>query len=225
VEVEVRGNYNKLGWRVDLDDAEWWKATNMGNVLNDLYSIVHHEIGHALMFNPGHTRFASSKRLGKLHNERISGYLGIDPPIDRTDHFYGTVDPESLHGAFGNEYHGKVPRGRWLITKTDLLCAEALGYALRETSAFALLKLTTEELPAGTVTGRYLATLHATGGIPFYDWEVIDGALPEGLELDRFSGEIRGIPGRPGSFPFTVRVRDYAEKSPGKTRRFEIRIK
>lgn len=224
VEVEVRGNYNTLGWLTELDDADWWKATNLHGVKHDLYSIVHHEIGHALIFNPGHTHFAAGKLLGTLRNARLAEYLGVAPPIDRTDHLRGVVDPESLRGAFGNEYHGKTPRGRWLITKTDLLCAEAVGYVLRETSAFAQLKLTTDVLPKGAVGTRYSTLVRATGGIPFYNWEIIDGRLPDGLTLDQFSGEIDGIPKRAGSSEFTMRVRDYHEKSPGKSRRLKIAI-
>ena len=40
----------------------------------------------------------------------------------------GTVDPASRRGAFGHEYHGEMPHGRWLITKLDLLCARAVGF-------------------------------------------------------------------------------------------------
>jgi hypothetical protein len=29
-----------------------------------------------------------------------------------------------------------MPRGRWLITKLDLMCARAIGYELRDTPAF-----------------------------------------------------------------------------------------
>lgn len=224
VEVEVRGNYNTLGWLMELDDADWWRATNLNGMKHDLYSIVHHEIGHALIFNPGHTCFAAAKLLGTLRNARLTAYVGSAPPIDRTDHLRDVVDPESLRGAFGNEYHGKTPRGRWLITKTDLLSAEAVGYVLRETSAFAQLKLTTDILPKGAVGAHYSALVRATGGIPFYNWEVIDGQLPEGLALDRFSGEIDGIPKRTGSSAFTVRVREYNEKSPGKSQRLKIEI-
>lgn len=224
VEVEVRGNYNTLGWVVDFKDGEWWKATNLREVKPDLYSIVHHEIGHALIFNPGHTRFAASKLFGALRNARVSEYVGKAPPIDRSDHLPRVVDPESLRGAFGNEYHGQTPRGRWLITKTDLLCAEAVGYLLRETSAFAQLKLVTGDLPAGKVGARYSAHVRATGGISFYDWEVVNGRLPDGLALDRFSGEIYGIPNRVGAARFTVRVQSYDETSAGKTRELKIEI-
>ena len=47
LEIEVQGNYNTLGWLVTLSDGEWWKAANLGDAAADLYSIAHHEIGHA----------------------------------------------------------------------------------------------------------------------------------------------------------------------------------
>ncbi len=28
-EAEIKGNYNTRGWRVDLGDADWWRATNL----------------------------------------------------------------------------------------------------------------------------------------------------------------------------------------------------
>ena len=149
-EAEIKGNYNQKGWIVGLGDAEWWRATNLGDVENDLYSIAHHEIGHALVFNPGHLRFEVAKLRGRLRDERVSNYLGAEPAIDQSDHLAGSIDPASLRGAFGNEYHGRMPRGRWLITKLDLLCALAIGYRLRATSAFAPLTLRTETLPEGS---------------------------------------------------------------------------
>lgn len=51
----MQGNYNTLGWLVTLADRDWWQATNHGAVKNDLYSIAHHEIGHALIFNPNNS--------------------------------------------------------------------------------------------------------------------------------------------------------------------------
>ena len=148
-EAEVKGNYNRNGWLVGLDDADWWKATNSGDVENDLESIAHHEIGHALVFNPAHVRFGMAKRLGTLRDERVRAYLGSDPAIDRADHLAGSIDPASLRGAFGHEYHGRMPRGRWLITKLDLLCAQAVGYRLRETSAFVPLRCGPRRCPRG----------------------------------------------------------------------------
>ncbi len=223
-EAEVKGNYNTKGWVVALADAEWWRATNLLGVENDFYSIAHHEIGHALVFNPANVRFGRAKASGTLHDDRVGAYLGGDPKIDRADHLAGSLDQESRRGAFGNEFHGQTPLGRWLITKADLLCAQAIGYKLRETSAFVPLTLRVEALPEGTATAPYTATLRAEGGIPSYDWAVVEGALPEGLSLEPFTGELRGTPKRPGDFEFTVRVRDHAESGPAATHRLRLRV-
>jgi hypothetical protein len=133
LEIEVKGNYNTLGWLVTLSDGKWWKAANSGDAAADLYSIAHHEIGHSLIFNPNNLLI---KRGEMLKDERVRAYLGSSPAVNQSDHLDGVIDPTSLHGAFGNEYHGRMPRGRWLITKLDLFCARAIGYELRETSAF-----------------------------------------------------------------------------------------
>ena len=59
----------------------------------------------------------------------------------------------------------------------DLLCAQAIGYPLRKTSAFAPLKLETEAAPAGIVGKKYSEKVRATGGIPFYNWDVPAGTV------------------------------------------------
>jgi hypothetical protein len=223
-EAEIKGNYNTKGWRVDLSDADWWRATNLRHVACDLESIAHHEMGHALIFHPANVQWGVAKLFGRLRDDRLRAYLGSDPKIDATDHLPGTIDPASLRGAFGNEYHGKTPYGRWLITKADLLCAQAVGYRLRETSAFAPVTLQTETLPDGSTASSYVARLTATGGIPFYHFEVTAGSLPVGVELDPFTGELRGAPKGTGNSEFTVRVRDYDAKGPGASRKLRIRI-
>jgi hypothetical protein len=221
LEIDVQGNYNTKGWLVNLEDRDWWKATNHGDVQNDLYSIAHHEIGHALIFNPNNR---AVKRDERLEDEQIRTYLGKSPLVSKSDHLEGIVDPVSLHGAFGNEYHGRMPRGRWLITKLDLLCARAVGYKLRDSSALRQLSCSGENLSRGKVSAPFAAQLRATGGVPSYYWEVVAGALPEGLSLNSFTGEIRGTPLRSGSFEFTARVRDYTENGTGATCRARLEI-
>jgi len=222
LEVEVRGNYNTRGWLPPIPDEQWWKATNLSDVPNDLYSIVHHEIGHALFFNPANRSFP---RNGTLKNDAVRAYFGSDPQIDSHDHFDGCVDPVSLHGAFGNEYHGKTPYGRWLITKLDLLCAQAVGYRLRSVGPLLSLAIRTEHLPGAKGWRPYKAALEAEGGIPVYDWEISAGKLPIGLHLDRFTGQITGTPRQVGTVQFTIRVRDYNRDSLGVSRQIQIEVK
>ncbi len=136
-EAETRGNYNTLGWLISVGDGDYWKATNLRKVPNDLLSIAHHEIGHALFFSSGNTRFAEAQRAGRLDDAAVRDYLGVDPKIDKSAHFAGSIDPASRCGAFGNEYHGDVPFFRWQITKLDLLCASHRLHAARDLSLCA----------------------------------------------------------------------------------------
>jgi hypothetical protein len=221
VEVEADGNYNRLGWLPPLEDEEWWKATNLGNVKNDMYSIVHHEMGHALFFNPNNAGFP---RGGLIQGGAIEAYFGSAVQTDRSDHFNGSVDPASLHGAFGNEYHGQTPLGRWIITKLDLLCAEAVGYKLRQVDALTPLAIRTSRIPDAALGKPYKASLVAEGGIPSYDWGISAGALPAGLSLDRFTGEISGTPSKSGRGAFTVLLRDYTKNSKGISQEFAVTV-
>lgn len=224
VEIETQGNYNTKRWMVSLAEGDYWKATNLGDVPNDLYSIAHHEIGHALIFNPANPRFATAKTSGKFDDPAIREYLAADLTIDKADHLAGAVDPVSRRGAFGNEYHGLMPQCRWQITKLDLLCARAVGYTLRDVAALAPLQLQTEALPHGVVGKDYKVSLRVTGGVPFYNWEITAGSLPDGLKLDSLGGTIRGVPTRAGTFEITLRVRDYDEHAPGQSRKLRLEI-
>lgn len=53
----------------------------------------------------------------------------------------------------------------------------------------------------------YSNTLNASGGIPAYSWNIVSGALPDGLLLNLL-GEITGTPTLEGNYPFTVSVQD-----------------
>ena len=117
-----------------------------------------------------------------------------------------------------------MPQRRWTITKLDLLVAQAIGYTLRETSAFAPLAIDTAGLPRGAVASYYAQTLQASGGIPFYKWTVISGALPGGLALDSFTGVIAGNPTAVGTFNFTIELRDYDPQTAPVTQSLSLRI-
>jgi hypothetical protein len=193
-EAEIHGNYNTLGWLLLTNDNDWLATGNLSHEKTDLYSIAHHEIGHALIFNPAHPGFKAAKGAGAFRSAAVTNYYGRPVPIDAFDHLNGLIDPDSGQGVFGYEYHGAIPRKRWLITRLDLLCAQEVGYALRETSAFAPLSMPGREIAGATATLPYHFKLSATGGIPFYDFSVVDGELPPGISLDRFAGELSGSP-------------------------------
>jgi hypothetical protein len=69
------------------------------------------------------------------------------------------------------------------------------------------LKITTAQLPAGTLANPYTSTLTATGGTPPYTWSLSSGALPNGLTMNS-AGNISGSPMVAGASPFTAVVKD-----------------
>ena len=225
--IDTRGNYNTLGWMTSLPDEEWWKGTNFGDVQNDLYSIIFHEIGHALVFNPGYDEFAKFKELGYIKDATVRAYYGKYPAISPglPDHLPDTIDPASRRGAYGNEYGGEMPPGRWIITKGHLLIAQAIGYTLRETSPFISLSITAASLPEGTSGTSYSYTATVSGGTPAYHWSIESGTLPEGLSIDSFTGTISGTPSQQGTFDFTLSVSDCDETTPSITRAVTLRIR
>lgn len=70
------------------------------------------------------------------------------------------------------------------------------------------LMITTTQLPGGTQSVPYRATLGAIGGVPPYTWSVSSGTLPSGLTLNSSSGVISGTPQSGGPSNFTVEVTD-----------------
>ena len=231
ISIDTRGNYNTLGWMTLLPDEEWWKATNFGDVQNDLYSIVLHEIGHALVFNPIYDEFDKFKKIGYVRDPTVKNYYDSYPAIDKFDHLPDTIDPASRRGAFGNEYGGEIlfgeqmPLGRWIITKGHLLIAQAIGYTLRETSPFISLSITAAPLPEGTSGTSYSYTATVSGGTPAYFWAIESGTLPEGLSIDSFTGTLSGTPSQQGTFNFTLSVSDYDETTPSITRAVTLLVR
>ena len=70
------------------------------------------------------------------------------------------------------------------------------------------LTLTNATLTQARVGHPYAQQLAASGGTEPYRWQVFDGALPSGLQLDRKSGTINGTPTGAGLHLFQVQVSD-----------------
>ncbi|MGD9014793.1 MAG: HEAT repeat domain-containing protein, partial [Candidatus Omnitrophota bacterium] len=72
------------------------------------------------------------------------------------------------------------------------------------------LQITTpiSELPNAEVGQFYSFDMQATGGVAPYAWKLLEGSLPEGLQLDTNSGRISGIPVTEGEYLFTPAVTD-----------------
>jgi hypothetical protein len=224
-EANIFGNYNLLRWLYLTNDNDWLLSGNLGNQTNDFYSIAHHEIGHALIFNQAHPGFSNAIANGAFTSAAVTNYYGGPVPIDASDdHLTGVIDPESGQGAFGYEFYGNIPRKRWTMTKIDLLCAQEVGYVLQPSSAFAPFIFVTNALPAANTTAPFAFAFIATGGIPIYDWDITAGVLPPGLLLDPFTGTLTGTPTTNGVFNFTVRVRDYHEMGSGLIQNITLNI-
>ncbi len=86
----------------------------------------------------------------------------------------------------------------------------------------ARLKIATERLPGGTVGTAYSAALTAQGGTLPLTWNVVEGHLPPGLELNPSTGVIGGTPNQAGSFGFRIRVTDSGDDRD--TRGFSIAV-
>jgi hypothetical protein len=68
----------------------------------------------------------------------------------------------------------------------------------------------TTSLPPGTAGVPYTQTLAASGGNAPYQWKLVKGGgtLPRGVKLGKTTGILAGTPKAPGTYTFTVQVRD-----------------
>jgi parallel beta-helix repeat protein len=81
------------------------------------------------------------------------------------------------------------------------------GYGPR----FPELSIATLGLPSGKEKVAYHMQLEACMGAEPYTWVIVQGGLPDGLELEADTGIISGTPTRADAFDFTVTVTDAAQ--------------
>ena len=116
----------------------------------------------------------------------------------------GSLPPGiALNGAILSGTPTKTGSYTFTIQVTDSVSATATQQLTIVVSGLAI---TTAQLPAAAVGTAYSQALSAAGTAP-YTWAVVEGALPEGLTLDK-SGTISGTPTAAGSSSLTIQVTD-----------------
>ena len=63
-------------------------------------------------------------------------------------------------------------------------------------------------LPNPVLNTKYSQALVTSGGLPPYQWQLVSGKLPAGLQLNTQSGVISGTATTPGKYSFTISVSD-----------------
>ena len=71
-----------------------------------------------------------------------------------------------------------------------------------------ILEFTDIKLPIGLADRSYETKVEVVGGTPPFRFSIVEGQLPEGLDLDAEQGVIAGRPARKGSFAIKLLVRD-----------------
>lgn len=82
--------------------------------------------------------------------------------------------------------------------------------AVTGTSTFTI---STVSLPAGTQSVSYSATLTASGGQLPYQWNIVSGSLPTGLQLNSSTGTVSGTASVAGTFTFAVQSTDASSQT------------
>lgn len=210
-------------WFLSTEDNDWY-LTNPYTVA-DVYGVMMHEFGHSIVFHywmPGFSDYAE-------HPEnaiRVIDYQGTTVPVGESAHL--VADERSWDRLSGHSagYSGVFPPRRWMLTKLTLLIAQEVGWKLREIGPFTAPGILTDVLSAAVINEHYSQVIESNmGGVPFYDWTITEGALPNGLSLDRFTGEISGmVDAEPGTYNFTVQLKDYDELSEAVTKSFLITV-
>jgi hypothetical protein len=84
-----------------------------------------------------------------------------------------------------------------------------LLFGLTATSS-ASLRITTSDLPNGTIDTRYSALIEASGGCTPYRWSIVSGTLPSGVKAAPSSSttslRLSGTPTKAKSYSFRVSV-------------------
>jgi len=192
------------GTRIDHSFDEYGKCTLCGKYdLGYCYE-------HGLLTMEGLTDCVSDgsekKLTGLSHQTGENETKQLTENTDYTAIYSNNVHPYTLKPddeGFDSEKAPKVT-----LYGTGNYCGKAEHYFTISENAAAP-TITTSSLPNGKVGEAYSQTLTADGTTPI-TWNIIGGALPDGLTLDETTGKISGTPTAAGTASFTVKVENSA---------------
>ncbi len=97
-------------------------------------------------------------------------------------------------------------------TNSITVTASSAGASANATVTVAspAFEITTSSVPSAVEATPYSASMTASGGHPPYQWSLVSGSLPAGLQLNVGTGTLSGSPSQSGTFPFNVRGTDAA---------------
>ena len=192
------------GTRIDHSFDEYGKCTLCGKYdLGYCYE-------HGLLTMEGLTDCVSDgsekKLTGLSHKTGENETKQLTENTDYTATYSNNVYPYTLNPNDAGFDPEKAPKVT--LYGTGNYCGKAEHYFTISENAAAP-TITTSSLPNGKVGEAYSETLTADGTEPIA-WNIIGGALPDGLTLDETTGKISGTPTAAGTASFTVKATNSA---------------
>ena len=117
----------------------------------------------------------------------------------------------SFEGVAPGTYYVEIseppPNVRFETTEKAAILTESKSHAEVDFQGeYTRVEIVTTELPAPFVDFEYGVSLEATGGDAAYTWEIVGGAVPDGIGLSTETGELSGTATAHETSTFTVRA-------------------
>ncbi len=162
-----------------------------------------------LTVRPGSTLSPPFGRIGVQFGFRLSASGGAAPLTWSV--VAGTL-PRGLTLDSSTGSITGVPRaaGRFALTFAVTDAADQRATTTQAIRIVSRLRIETKRLVPALIGRTYEAHL-GTGGVlrlSRVQWTIVRGALPSGIHLERYTGELRGAPRETGTFRFTVEARE-----------------
>ena len=120
----------------------------------------------------------------------------------------GTISAAGLFTAPNSTSTKSIP-----VTATSVADNAVHASAAATISSTSVFTITTRSVPSATMAKPYSTSLTTSGGEPPYQWSIVSGSLPAGVQLNSSTGTLSGSATQSGVFSFTVRGTDGLSQS------------